>query len=71
MPNIEALEARRSRRSTCRSRRWSGRSCRASPRWSTALPVGAVVKMVVGESRNFPELAKVWHDEVVLQGARP
>jgi hypothetical protein len=21
--------------------------------------------MVIGESRNFPELAKVWHDEVV------
>lgn len=34
----------------------------------TALPVGAVVKMVVGESRNFPELAKVWHDDVVQKG---
>jgi AcrR family transcriptional regulator len=33
----------------------------------TTLPVGAVVKMVVGESRNFPELAKVWHDDVVLK----
>ena len=32
-----------------------------------AVPVGRVVKMVVGESRNFPELAKVWHDEVVLK----
>ncbi|MCW3835528.1 TetR family transcriptional regulator [Sphingomonas canadensis] len=29
------------------------------------LPVGAVLKMVIGESRNFPELARVWHDEVV------
>jgi AcrR family transcriptional regulator len=29
---------------------------------------GAVVKMVIGESRNFPELAKVWHDEVVAKG---
>lgn len=29
------------------------------------LPIGAVVKMVIGESRNFPELARVWHDEVV------
>jgi AcrR family transcriptional regulator len=29
------------------------------------VPVGAVVKMVISESRNFPELAKVWHDEVV------
>jgi AcrR family transcriptional regulator len=28
------------------------------------LPIGAVAKMVVGESRNFPELARVWHDEV-------
>jgi len=27
--------------------------------------VGAVAKMVIGESRNFPELAKVWHDDVV------
>ncbi len=27
--------------------------------------LGAVAKLVVGESRNFPELAKVWHDEVV------
>lgn len=27
--------------------------------------LGAVVKMVIGESRNFPELARVWHDEVV------
>lgn len=29
--------------------------------------VGAVAKMVIGESRNFPELAKVWHDEVVCK----
>lgn len=28
------------------------------------LPVGAVAKMVIGELRNFPELARVWHDEV-------
>jgi AcrR family transcriptional regulator len=28
------------------------------------LPVGAVAKIVIGESRNFPELARVWHDEV-------
>ncbi|MEI9852455.1 MAG: TetR/AcrR family transcriptional regulator [Sphingomonas sp.] len=32
---------------------------------ATELPVGAVIKMVIGESRNFPEIAKVWHDEVV------
>jgi AcrR family transcriptional regulator len=28
------------------------------------LPLGAVAKMVIGESRNFPELARVWHDEI-------
>jgi AcrR family transcriptional regulator len=32
------------------------------------VPVGAVAKMVISESRNFPELAKVWHDEVVQRG---
>jgi AcrR family transcriptional regulator len=33
----------------------------------TDLPIGAVAKMVIGESRNFPELAKVWHDDVILK----
>jgi AcrR family transcriptional regulator len=27
--------------------------------------LGGVVKMVIGESRNFPELARVWHDALV------
>jgi AcrR family transcriptional regulator len=27
--------------------------------------LGSVVKMVVGESRNFPDLARIWHDDVV------
>jgi AcrR family transcriptional regulator len=35
---------------------------------ATRLPVGAVAKMVIGESRNFPELAKVWHDQVASKG---
>ncbi len=26
---------------------------------------GKVVKIVIGESRNFPELARFWHDEVI------
>ena len=34
----------------------------------TTLPIGAVAKMVIGESRNFPELARVWHDEVISKG---
>ena len=29
------------------------------------LPLGGVVKMVIGEARNFPEIARVWHDELV------
>lgn len=29
--------------------------------------VGGVVKMVIGEARNFPELARVWHDRLVAQ----
>ncbi|PZQ53719.1 MAG: TetR family transcriptional regulator [Phenylobacterium zucineum] len=28
-------------------------------------PIGGVLKMVVGEARNFPEIARVWHDELV------
>jgi len=28
-------------------------------------PVGPVAKMVIAESRNFPDLARIWHDEVV------
>jgi hypothetical protein len=31
---------------------------------TSRVPVGAVAKMVIGESRNFPKLAKVWHDQV-------
>lgn len=30
-------------------------------------PMGGVLKMVVGEARNFPEIARVWHDELVSQ----
>lgn len=27
-------------------------------------PLGGVAKMVIGEARNFPELARIWHDEL-------
>jgi len=30
-------------------------------------PVGGVAKMVIGEARNFPELARIWHDRLVSQ----
>jgi AcrR family transcriptional regulator len=30
-------------------------------------PLGGVLKMVVGESGNFPEIARVWHHELVSQ----
>lgn len=29
--------------------------------------VPAIAKMVIGESRNFPDLARIWHDDVVAQ----
>ena len=32
------------------------------------LPLGGVVKMVIGEARNFPEMARVYHDALVAQG---
>src|SRR5262245_24557533 len=32
---------------------------------ATTSPLGGVVKMVIGEARNFPELARVWHDRLV------
>ena len=31
------------------------------------LPIGGVVKMVIGEARNFPEIARVYHDALVAQ----
>jgi AcrR family transcriptional regulator len=30
-------------------------------------PIGGVLKMVVGEAGNFPELARVWHEKLVSQ----
>ena len=30
--------------------------------------IGKVLKMVVGESGNFPEIARIWHDDVVARG---
>ncbi len=30
--------------------------------------IGRVIKMVVGESGNFPEIARVWHDDVIAKG---
>ena len=29
--------------------------------------VGKVIKMVIGESGNFPELARFWHDELIAR----
>jgi len=33
----------------------------------TTSPAGSVAKMVIAESRNFPDLARVWHDDVVVR----
>ena len=35
---------------------------------ATASPLGKVVKMVIGESGNFPEIARIWHDDAVARG---
>lgn len=32
---------------------------------ATTTPLGGVVKMVIGESGNFPALARAWHDQLV------
>jgi len=29
--------------------------------------VPAIARMVIGESRNFPDLARIWHDDVVAR----
>jgi len=31
----------------------------------STLPVGGLAKMVIAEAGNFPELARVWHDDLV------
>jgi AcrR family transcriptional regulator len=30
--------------------------------------IGKVIKMVIGESGNFPEIARIWHDDVIANG---
>ena len=67
MPNVEAIE----RAMLDLEMPFADRLRLLLPRLAqivTTLPVGAVAKMVIGESRNFPELAKVWHDNVILKG---
>ena len=32
---------------------------------AATMPLGSVVKMVIGESGNFPQLARVWQEQVV------
>ncbi len=35
---------------------------------ANASGMGRVVKMVIGESGNFPEIARIWHDDAVAKG---
>lgn len=32
---------------------------------ATSSPIGGIIKVVIGESRNFPELARAWHDSLI------
>ncbi len=65
-PNVEAMRAM--------AEAAGGRFAEFAPRFlariaeiasGTRLP--AVAKLVIGESRNFPDLARVWHETVVSQ----
>ncbi len=31
-------------------------------------PIGKVAKIVIGESGNFPALARIWHDQMIARG---
>ncbi|WP_324750355.1 TetR/AcrR family transcriptional regulator [Sphingomonas sp. LY54] len=67
VPNIEAIQAT----ALASDRTFAELVRTLLPRFAeliTAIPLGAVLKMVIGESRNFPELARVWHDDVVQRG---
>jgi AcrR family transcriptional regulator len=67
VPNIDAIE----RVLTAMDMSFADRLRLLLPRFAEivgTLPIGAVAKMVIGESRNFPELARVWHDDVILKG---
>lgn len=33
---------------------------------ASTTPLGGILKMVIGEARNFPELARVWHDRLIV-----
>ena len=33
-------------------------------------PLGSVAKMVIAESGNFPDLARIWHDDVISRALR-
>lgn len=35
------------------------------PAMAARLPIAPIARMVIGEARNFPELAQVWHDRLV------
>ena len=63
-PNIEAVRAM--------TANFQGRFADLAPlilalvaKITLTSPMPAVAKMVIGESRNFPDLARVWHDQVV------
>lgn len=34
---------------------------------ATSSPIGKVIKLVVAESGNFPEVARIWHDDVIAR----
>ena len=65
-PNIVAVKAMAAAHPGPLSGLLRGLSAHVAAVVETA-PLGGVLKMVVGEARNFPELARVWHDQLVAQ----
>ena len=66
-PNLQAVRVM--------AEAWTGRFADLAPlilgrlaQIASTSRIPAVAKTVIGESRNFPDLAKVWHDNVVSQG---
>ena len=36
----------------------------------SSTPLGSVAKVVIAESRNFPDLARIWHDDVISRALK-
>ncbi len=63
-PQVEALRALSVNHATSLPDLLRG-VVRPMARIAVETPLGAVMKLVIGEGGNFPELAKIWHDQLL------